>query len=198
MDLGLAGRTAVIVGASQGIGKAVAFALAAEGMRLVMLARDAAGWGMRRQQVREHQPDADILVIPTDVTDRAAVERAATEVAASHRQVHVIVNNAGNRMRPGRQIEWDDHEWLGDIDSKLLGMLRIIRAFDRLLPVDGAGRIVNVSGVAGSIVWETALTHGINNSAMNHVTRYLADRPRASAHHRQRRHPRPHRHRVAP
>jgi NAD(P)-dependent dehydrogenase (short-subunit alcohol dehydrogenase family) len=85
-----------------------------------------------------------------------------------------VVNNAGNRMRPGRQLAWDDEDWLGDIDAKLLGMLRVIRAFDPLLPTDGSGRVVNVSGVAGSIVWETALTHGINNSAMNHATRYLA------------------------
>jgi 3-oxoacyl-[acyl-carrier protein] reductase len=174
MELGLGGRTAVIAGASQGIGKAVASAFAAEGMRVVLLARDVGRLEGAASAIRGAHPAADIHVVPTDVTDRAAVEHAAAVVGESHGLVHVVVNNAGKRMRPGRQIEWDDQDWLGDIDAKLVGALRVVRAFDRLLPDDGSGRIINVSGVAGSIVWDTALTHGMNNSAMNHMTRYLA------------------------
>jgi NAD(P)-dependent dehydrogenase (short-subunit alcohol dehydrogenase family) len=174
MESGLAGRTAVVAGASQGIGRAVVAAFASEGMRVVMLARDAARLTEAATAIRSDTPDADLDTITADVTDRGAVDQAADRVRASHGTVHVVVNNAGNRMRPGRQLAWDDEDWLGDIDAKLLGMLRVIRAFDPLLPTDGSGRVVNVSGVAGSIVWETALTHGINNSAMNHATRYLA------------------------
>lgn len=174
METGLAGRTAVVAGASQGIGLQVAASFAAEGMRVVMLARDEARLAQAADDVRAAHPRADVRAIPTDVTDRDAVEAAAAGIASSHGTVHVVVCNAGNRMRPGRQLAWPDEDWLGDLDAKLLGMLRVIRAFDPHLASDGTGRVVNVSGVAGSIVWDTALTHGMNNSAMNHATRYLA------------------------
>ncbi len=174
METGLAGRTAVVAGASQGIGRAVCRAFASEGMRVVMLARDEARLAEATDAIAGEHPGADLVAMPTDVTDREAVETTAASVASSHGTVHVIVCNAGNRMRPGRQLTWPDEDWLGDLDAKLLGMLRVIRAFDPHLASDGTGRVVNVSGVAGSIVWDTALTHGMNNSAMNHATRYLA------------------------
>jgi NAD(P)-dependent dehydrogenase (short-subunit alcohol dehydrogenase family) len=69
---------------------------------------------------------------------------------------------------------WDDADWQADIDAKTVGMLRVIRAFVPHLAKDGTGRIINISGVAAKIVWESALTHGLNNAAMNHVTGYLA------------------------
>jgi NAD(P)-dependent dehydrogenase (short-subunit alcohol dehydrogenase family) len=163
-----------VAGASQGIGLAVSRALATEGMRVVMLARDAARLRDAAAAIVSDQPDADVRTIATDVTDRAAVIATAERVQAELGTVHVVVCNAGNRMRSGRQLTWPDEDWLQDLDAKLLGMLRVIRAFDPSFPVDGTGRVVNVSGVAGSIVWDTALTHGMNNAAMNHATRYLA------------------------
>ena len=175
MDLGLTGRTAVVTGASEGIGRAIAIGLAAEGVHLGS-ARALARTARARSptEIEAAGGPGDVLVLPTDVRDQAAVDAAARAVGERFGRVDILVNDAGNRMRPGRQIAWSDEEWLLDIDTKLVGMLRVTRAFEPLLPSDGAGRIVNVSGVAGSIVWETALTHGINNAAMNHATRYLA------------------------
>jgi 3-oxoacyl-[acyl-carrier protein] reductase len=174
MDLGISGRTAVITGASEGIGRAIAHGLAAESANVVLLARSRGRLERVAEELRAVRRVGDVVVIPTDVRVADQVEDAVSVVRARFGRVDILVNNAGNRMRPGRQIAWTDDEWLLDIDTKLVGMLRVTRAFDPLLPSDGAGRIINVSGVAGSIVWETALTHGINNAAMNHATRYLA------------------------
>jgi 3-oxoacyl-[acyl-carrier protein] reductase len=174
MELGLEGRTALVAGASLGIGRAIVAAFAAEGMRVVAVARDPDRLSAAVQEVAAAHPRTEVVAMPADVTNTESVERVARDVGEHFGRVDVIVNNAGNRMRPGRQILWSDDKWWQDVDAKLFGMLRVCRAFDRLLPDDGAGRIINISGVAGSIVWETALTHGINNSAMNHVTRYLA------------------------
>lgn len=174
MELGLTDRTAVITGASEGIGRAIAHGLAAEGVSIALLARSRERLDGVADALRAAGCRGDVVVIPTDVRDAASVEGAVATVRERFGRVDILVNDAGNRMRPGRQIAWTDDEWLLDIDTKLVGMLRVTRAFDPLLPSDGAGRIINVSGVAGSIVWETALTHGINNAAMNHATRYLA------------------------
>ncbi len=76
--------------------------------------------------------------------------------------------------RMDRQILWPDADWIGDLDNKILGALRITRAFLPLMPSDGTGRIINISGTASTIVWAPALTHALNNAAMNQATGYLA------------------------
>jgi 3-oxoacyl-[acyl-carrier protein] reductase len=175
MDLGLTGRIALVAGASEGIGKAVAMTLAGEGASVIMLARTVATLEAAAAEVRAiARDDAEVMTISTDVTVREQVDAAAEAVRRRYGRVHVIVNTAGNRMRPGRQLDWPDEDWIRDVDSKLFGLLRVLRAFDPLLPDDGSGRIVNVSGVAGTVVWDTALTHGINNAAINHIVKYLA------------------------
>jgi NAD(P)-dependent dehydrogenase (short-subunit alcohol dehydrogenase family) len=73
-----------------------------------------------------------------------------------------------------RQITWPDSDWADDINVKLVGMLRVIQAFLPQMSRGGSGRIINISGVAGSGVWAPALTHGLNNAAMNQATSYLA------------------------
>lgn len=174
MDLGLNNRVAVVVGASEGIGRAIAHGLAAEGAHLALLARGAPGLDRVAAEIRAKIPEAEVIAIPTDATDPASVDNAAAAVAAHFGRVHVLVNNAGNRMRPGRQIAWSDDEWMLDVNTKLFGMLRSIRSFDPLLASDGSGRIISIAGVSGHIVWETALTHAINNSAFVQATKYLA------------------------
>ena len=174
MDLGLSGRTAVVTGASHGIGRAIAAALAAEGVRVALIARTRHRLEEVAEQLHAAGHPGEVITAPADVRVEGEVEAAANAIRERFGRLDILVNNAGNRMRPGRQIAWTDDEWLRDIDTKLVGMLRVTRAFESLLPDDGAGRVINVSGVAGSIVWETAMTHGINNAAMNHATRYLA------------------------
>jgi 3-oxoacyl-[acyl-carrier protein] reductase len=174
MDLGLSGRTAVVTGGSMGIGKAIAEGLAAEGVNLALLARGEEALKATAEAISAAH-GVQVLAIPTDLTDRAAVEVAAAETTERFHSVEILVNNAGGRMRRlDRQILWEDEDWLGDLDTKTLAMLRTVRAFHPHLDKSGKGRIINIAGVAGVIVWETAMTHGLNNAAMIHVTRYLA------------------------
>ena len=174
MDLNLQGRTAVITGGSMGIGKAAALGLAEEGVNVVLLARGQEALEQTAEEIRS-QYGTEVLAISTDLTDRELVQAAAEQTAERFGPVHILVNNAGHRMRRlDRQILWDDEDWLGDIDIKTGGMLRIIRSLHPHLAKDGTGRIINVSGVAGTMVYGSAMTHGINNSAMIHVTGYLA------------------------
>lgn len=174
MDLNLAGRTAVISGGSMGIGKAIANGLAAEGVNLVLLARGQEALDATAGEIRGAH-GVDVLSVSTDIRDAESVNAMAAAAAERFGAIHILVNNAGHRMRRfDRQILWDDEDWIGDVDHKTIGMLRVIRALYPHFAKDGSGRIINISGTAAVLVWEGALTHGLNNSAMLHVTRYLA------------------------
>jgi 3-oxoacyl-[acyl-carrier protein] reductase len=174
VDLGLKGRVAVVTGASKGIGKAIARRLADEGVNLLMLARGSEAIEQAAGEVRR-ATGVRVLAVPTDVREESAVTAAAEAASREFGVVHVLVNNAGGPIkRQDRQITWPEADWADDVNTKTLGMLRMTKAFLPLLPRDGSGRIVNISGIAGSSVLGSALTHGLNNAAINQVTTYLA------------------------
>ena len=197
MELGLKGRVAVVTGASKGIGKAIARGLADEGVnsccwraaRKRSTAAERDPQRQRRQRAGACRP-----------TSRHAtpVKAAADAAKAEFGTVHILVNNAGGPIsRHGRQIPWPDADWLDDLNLKIVGMLRMTQSFLPLIPKDGTGRIINISGIAGIQRVRPALTHGLNNAAMNQATGYLAQRSRRRADHRQHGDPRTDRHRVA-
>ena len=174
MELGLKGRTALVTGASKGIGRAIARGLAGEGVDLVLLAR---GKDALEATAGELQSTYGVktLAVAADITSSDSVKAAADAAKAAFGTVHIVVNNAGNPMRRmDRQILWPDTDWIGDLDGKLIGSLRVTQAFLPLMPSDGTGRIINISGTASTIVWAPALTHALNNAAMNQATGYLS------------------------
>ena len=173
-DLGLKGRVAVVTGGSKGIGRAIARGLAAEGVDLVLLARGLEQLEQSAADIRKAY-GVRVAAIQADITSADSVQAAAAAAAKEFPTVHIVVNNAGAPIRrTDRQILWPDSDWVGDINLKLVGMLRVVQAFLPQMPKDGNGRIINISGTGGSLVWAPALTTGLNNAAMNHVTTYLA------------------------
>jgi NAD(P)-dependent dehydrogenase (short-subunit alcohol dehydrogenase family) len=174
MNLGLKGRAALVTGASKGIGKAIAFALAEEGVHVALLARTPAALEQAADEIRT-ATGVTVLPLPTDIRDAAAVAAAVQRARDQLGPLHILINNAGGPIkRPERQITWPDSDWRDDVDTKTLGMLRVTQSMIPHMPADGTGRIINISGIAGSSVLTSALTHGLNNAAMNHVTSYLA------------------------
>ena len=174
MELGLKGRNAVITGGSKGIGKNIARTLAAEGVNVVLLAR---GKELLDEAAAEIAKESGVktLAIAADIKEMESVKAAAAAATEQFSTIHILVNNAGTGIRNmDRQIEWPDSDWMDDINLKMMGMLRAIQAFLPNMPKDGTGRIINISGVAATSVMIPALTHGLNNSAMNHGTGYLA------------------------
>ena len=174
MDLGLKGRVALVTGASRGIGKDIARRLADEGVNLVLLARGREALEASGCEIQK-ATGVTVLAVPTDLREMAQVAAAVDRAKAAFGTVHILVNNAGGPIkRQERQITWPDTDWVDDVNTKTVGMLRITQALLPIMPTDGTGRIVNISGIAGASVLSSAMTHGLNNAAMNHVTKYLA------------------------
>ncbi|MGQ0668642.1 MAG: SDR family NAD(P)-dependent oxidoreductase, partial [Actinomycetota bacterium] len=125
MELGLAGRTAIVTGGSKGLGRAIAEELAGEGVDVAICARheeelSAAAAELRRSGRRIYAQAADVTV-PQEVDDFVA--RAAEELGG----VHILVNNAG-RAHPGTFGTLTDEDWRDDLDVKLFSMIRCSRA----------------------------------------------------------------------
>ena len=85
------------------------------------------------------------------------MKAAADAAKAEFGTVHIVVNNAGSRIkRQERQITWPDADWIDDLNLKTIGMLRVTQSFMPIMPPDWTGRIINISGIAGSSVHRRA------------------------------------------
>ncbi len=161
MDLKLRGRTALVTGASMGIGFAVAHVLAEEGCTLHLAARNAARLEAAAEQIRSHA-GVEVTVHPCDLSQTAAVE--ALSVACS--DVDILVNNAGGIPR-GTLQEIDAATWRRAWDLKVFGYIDLSRAIIARMYERGSGVIVNVIGAAAERLDPNYIAGCTGNAALN-------------------------------
>jgi len=148
-------RTAIVTGASSGIGAATARTLAAHGFRVVCAAR-------RAERVQTLAEEIDGVAVTCDVTDRDSVAGLAE---AAGPEVHVLVNNAGGAFGSDPVETADPAEWRAMFEVNVLGTLQVTQALLPALRASGDAVIVNVGSTAGRIAYEggggyTAAKHG--------------------------------------
>jgi NAD(P)-dependent dehydrogenase (short-subunit alcohol dehydrogenase family) len=142
-------RVAVVTGAAGGIGRGIAEAFAAEGMRLVIA--DVDGPALDRQATRLRDGGTEVEAVFTDVADAAAVDALARATIQRFGTVHVLCNNAGI-IRPGRSWELPLADWERVIQVNLLGVVHGLRSFVPLLLGTGEeGHVVNVASMAAVV-----------------------------------------------
>lgn len=148
MDLGLAGRRALVTGGSKGIGLAVAAELLAEGAAVAICSRTEAELRDAAERLRAGHPDGTVVDLVADVTDPAEVERLVAQVGEALGGLDVLVNNAGG-AHPGNFESLSDADWRADLDVKLMAQVRCFRAALPWLRRSPAPRVVNVNAVYG-------------------------------------------------
>ena len=142
----LAGRVAVVTGAASGLGLAMARRFAAAGMRLVLADVESGPLGTAVDELRSR--GHEVIGLPTDVTDAAAVQRLADTAFDAYGAVHVLCNNAGVVKRARTwELTLDDWRWVLDVD--LWGVIHGVRAFVPRMVEQGEGHVVNTSSMAG-------------------------------------------------
>jgi NAD(P)-dependent dehydrogenase (short-subunit alcohol dehydrogenase family) len=172
----LAGGTAVVTGASRGIGRAIALRFAEAGADVALLARDATALQQVADDIAARGGRAQ--AIACDVTDTAAVNRAAEQVRRTLAPVTVVVNNAGAVLRKPT-LATSDAEWHHVIAVNLDGTFYVIRAFLSDL-IRASGRVINISSIAGregtaQLAAYCAAKHGVVG-----LTRALAEELRTA------------------
>jgi NADP-dependent 3-hydroxy acid dehydrogenase YdfG len=146
-------KTAVVTGASSGIGAATARRLAAEGFNVVLAARRRDRLDKLVAEIEAADPqgrDAAAAAITLDVTSQESVDA----LAAAVRDCHVLVNNAGGALGLEPVADADPADWQAMYDSNVLGLLRVTRALLPKLIASGDGHIINVTSLAGHAVYE--------------------------------------------
>jgi NAD(P)-dependent dehydrogenase (short-subunit alcohol dehydrogenase family) len=142
MDLKLAGKTALITGASKGIGRATAETMAGEGCNLVLVARTAADLDAAKAAIAR-KANVRVDVVAADLSNSANVDRLAGDFP----DIDILVNNAG-AIPGGTLLDIDEAKWRTAWDLKVFGYVNMCRAFYALMKKRGGGVIINVVGNA--------------------------------------------------
>jgi NAD(P)-dependent dehydrogenase (short-subunit alcohol dehydrogenase family) len=174
MDLELTGKRAIVTGGSRGIGLAVARALAAEGCDVALVARDAGALAAAREAVAAAS-GRTVIAVSCDTGDDDSVREMAVAVADGLGGIDILVNEAA-RPNTGAVVGidgFDPAEFAEQVNVKVLGYLRCIRAVVPLMRAGGWGRIINVSGLAARSTG--AITGTVRNVAVAALTKNLAD-----------------------
>ncbi len=170
MGISIRGKIAFVTGASAGIGRSTALALAGEGANLLLCARSTDALEVMRPELLRAGA-ADVHVIALDVRNRIEVESAVAELPAAWQNIEILVNNAG-LARGLEKIYLDDPDfWDEMIDTNTKGLLYVTRAVLPGMVERGAGHVVNLGSTAG---W-TAYAGGAVYCATKAAERMLSE-----------------------
>jgi gluconate 5-dehydrogenase len=162
----LKGRTALVTGASRGLGFAMAKALAENGATVIVNARSADGLMTAAAKI-----DAEPL--PFDVTDPKASRAALEGIVARHGRLDILVNNAGIQHR--RPVtEWEDADFDRVINVNLSSCFRLSRDAVRLMLPNTFGRIINTGSIAGILARPTIHAYVAAKAGLHGLTRSMA------------------------
>jgi NAD(P)-dependent dehydrogenase (short-subunit alcohol dehydrogenase family) len=169
----LEGKTALVTGGNQGLGKAFAFGLAEAGARVAIAGRSAA----RNAAVAEEARAAgyEFVTITADITDDAQVASMTEEALAAFGKLDVLVNNAGTCYH-NESFNVTDSEWSDVFDLNVRALWKVSLAVGAHMRDAGSGSIVNIGSMSGIIVnrpqWQPA--YNASKAAVHHLTKSLA------------------------
>ena len=168
----LKGRTALITGASKGLGKAMALALAEAGAALALVSRDRAKLNEVATLIRDGGGRAEVFV--ADVTEEAQVQRTCAEFAAKFdARLDILINNAGINIRKPL-TDFTLAEWRSVLDTNLTSVFLLCRAFVPLMKGRGYGRIINMTSMMSHISLPGRTAYSASKTALLGLNRALA------------------------
>lgn len=163
----LAGKVALVTGATRGIGRAVAEELARRGARLVLTGRSAEGLA----RVAGLGPEVEVVSL--DLTAPDAAETAVTTALNRWGRLDVLVNNAGVLFQ-GTAADCTDEDWDRTFALNVTALFRLSRAAVRVMRPQGGGTIVNVASDWALVGARGALAYAVSKGAVAQITRSMA------------------------
>lgn len=167
----LSGRTALVTGASKGLGRAMALGLARAGCALALCARDRDGLAATRQAVQALGVRAEIFSM--DVLDRASIGAAVSAAVGAFGGLDVLLNNAGVNVRKP-VLELSEAEWDLVVDTNLKGYFLVAQAVAPNLIARGYGKVINVSSIFGAVGMHHQLAYASSKGGVGQMTKVMA------------------------
>ena len=168
----LSGQTALVTGASRGLGQYFSRALAKAGADLILTSRrhdDLAPFVAEIQALGRKATPLEL-----DVRDQASIERMAAAAESVCGQVHILVNNAGcNVRKPALDVTWED--WNLVLDTNLRGSFFVAQQMARRMVQHGYGRIINIGSVTSVFGYAGLAPYGASRGGIRQLTMSLAD-----------------------
>lgn len=144
----LSGKVAVVTGASRGLGKSMAMALAAGGAKVALVARDTAK--LNEVAALITQAGGETATFETDVTSESAVAKLSHDIVARFGSVHILINNAGINIR-GPLLDYKLDDWHKVIDTNLTAVFLMSRAMVPHMKAAGYGRVINMTSILSHV-----------------------------------------------
>ncbi len=175
MDLGLAGRRAIVTGGSKGLGKAIAGELLAEGAAVTICSRNAAELDATAEELRKQAAEASVSLVamPCDVTVPDQITSFVEAAVTAMGGLDILVNNAGG-ARPGKFGTLTDDDWHADIDVKLFSQIRCTRAALPHLRRSEAPRVININAVYARYPDPAFLASSVNRASCLSLSKALS------------------------
>lgn len=167
----LSGRTAVVIGGTSGIGRAIAMGMAEAGADVVPTSR-------RSEQVAEAASGIRALgrrslKVVSDVSDRSSLDQLLAKCIAEFGKVDILVNSAGKTKRTPT-VDVDDAEWADILNTNVTGTLRACQVFGRHMLEQHYGRIVNIASLASFVALYEVAAYSASKAAVAMLTKSLA------------------------
>jgi NAD(P)-dependent dehydrogenase (short-subunit alcohol dehydrogenase family) len=168
----LTGRTAIVTGASRGLGSTFARALAHAGADLVITSRDPSSLGAFFEEIAAL--GRRVVPLELELRELASIERMVDAAYGAYGRIDILVNNAGcNIRKPALEVTWDD--WNTILDTNLRGTFFVAQAAARHMVTRGYGRIINIGSVTSVCGYAGLAPYGASRGGIKQLTMSLAD-----------------------
>ena len=163
MNLGLTGKVAIITGGSEGIGKAAAQSMAAEGAQVVICARRVDVLEQAAVDIRA-ATNGEVLTVPTDVTQSKQVQNLFAKTIEAFGRIDILVNNAGTSAAHPFE-EASEAIWRADLELKLFGAIHCVHAALPHMKAQRGGRIINLTTPGGKAPGPRSVPTSVSRAA---------------------------------
>ena len=168
----LTGKTALVSGASSGLGEHFAQVLAAAGARVIVAARRVDRLKALVDRINGAGGEATSLAL--DVTSRESVSSAFEELDSTISSLDIVINNAGIANRPLRFVDATEEEWGGVLDVNLIGAWRVAQAAAIRMKKQGSGVVVNTGSIYSHVSGTHKADYNVSKVAVDQLTKNMA------------------------
>lgn len=176
----LSGQVAIITGASQGIGEAIAHHLAKLGLHLVLCARNTQKLAQLADRLKQEAPDSKTLTLACDVRNHEQVQAVVEETRKAFGRIDVLINNAGVAPHTGLMQEISIEDIDRTIDTNLKGAIYFMKAVIPIMVEQHSGTIINVNSIAGKTAYPFWSIYDASKFGLHAVTEAVAEEQRTN------------------